>query len=286
VIGGDHARAGHFPPEYTGHYFFADAVTNEIFRMELNASNEPVLVERFASGTASGPVDLQFGPDGKLYYAAFYGSTVRRIVYAGGGNRQPVAAASVFPDSGPAPLAVTLDALESFDPEGGELSYLWDLGDGEEQSGLVVQKTYPAGAYSAQLTVTDNGRVSSTVRDLRIVSGNSRPEATITEPAQGLLYDEGQTVSFRGSGIDPEEGTIPCEGFTWRVVFHHLGHSHPFLGPLQGTCSGSFVIESHGESSTYYEVHLSVTDRGMPLGEGASLRGERSVEIYPRSSPR
>jgi hypothetical protein len=283
VIGGDHAPALGFPPEYAGNYFFADAVTNEIFRMELDSSNRPLSVERFASDTASGPVDLRFGPDGKLYYAAFYGSSIRRVAYAGGGNRQPVAIASATPDSGPAPLSVTLDGSSSYDPEGDGLSFLWDLGGGETRTGAIVEKVYAAGVYAATLSVTDGGRATSNAREISIVSGNSRPEAAITEPAPGLLYGEGETIRFRGTGIDPEEGAIPCQGFTWRVNFHHLGHTHPFLGPLQGTCGGTFVVETHGESETFFEVQLTVTDRGAPLGKGAELRSERSVAIHPRS---
>ena len=75
--------------------------------MVLDESNQPVSVERFASGTLSGPVDIQFGPDGALYYLAFRERGLLRISYVGGSNRQPVARASVEPDNGEAPLEVT-----------------------------------------------------------------------------------------------------------------------------------------------------------------------------------
>ena len=67
IIAGEHVSGGNFPPEYTGDYFFGDAVTNEIFRMVLDESNQPSSVSVFASDTRIAPVDIRFGPDGALY---------------------------------------------------------------------------------------------------------------------------------------------------------------------------------------------------------------------------
>ena len=66
------------------------------------------------------------------------------------------------------------------------------------------------------------------------------------------------------------------------MTFHHLGHTHPFLGPLQGACEGSFVINSHGQEQTFYEIQLTVEDDGTPLGEAGTLIGTTSIEIFPR----
>jgi glucose/arabinose dehydrogenase len=283
VIGGDHARAGNFPEEFEGNYFFGDAITREIFRMRLDELNQLVSVGVFASDLAEGPVDIQFGPDGALYYLEFIGGIVGRVSYVGGANRQPVARATLSPDSGTAPLEVILDASASSDPDGEALRYFWDLGDGTGSDQPVVRKTYAAGAYLASLTVTDPRGASSTRNDLRIVSGNSRPAALIQEPRSGRQYVEGEPIAFTGQGIDPEEGIVPCERLAWRVIFHHLGHVHPFFS-LQGSCSGTFVINSHGEQETFYEVVLTVEDSGRPLGAPATLTGTASLAIHPRRS--
>ncbi len=284
IIGGDHAPAGNFPPTYKGNYFFGDVATRELFRMVLDESNQPVSVERFASGTLSGPVDIQFGPDGALYYLAFRERGLLRISYVGGSNRQPVARASVEPDNGEAPLEVTLDGSASFDPDGRSLTYLWDLGDGQRSNQAVVRKRYPAGTYFARLTVTDAQGGSSHVQDVRIVSGNTRPSAIIQEPLPNRQYSVGEFINFEGQGIDPEEGVIPCERITWTIIFHHLGHTHPFLGPLQGICEGGFEADPHGEEQTFYEIRLTVEDIGEPLGSTGVLTGTQSVEIFPRAS--
>jgi glucose/arabinose dehydrogenase len=282
IIAGGHATALSFPSEFEGDYFIADQVTREIFRIRLDESNQLISAEVFASDLGGGPVEMKFGPDGALYYAAHNESRLFRISYAGGANRQPVANASVSQDSGPAPLRVTFDASGSFDPDDDPLSFRWDFGDGTSSSQAVVDKDYGPGVYSASLLVTDAKGGTSRVDRIRIVSGNERPEAVIQEPKPDRHYYEGEVIVFSGIGIDPEEGATPCESMNWSVIFHHLGHTHPFLGPLEGVCGSRFVVTSHGEESTFFEIRLTVKDEGRPLSPDAALTGVQSLEIYPK----
>ena len=282
IIGGDHAPAGNFPATYQGNYFFGDVATNELFRMVLDERNQVRLVERFGSGTPEGPADIQFGPDGALYYLAFRAKRLLRISFVGGSNRQPVAIASVTPDNGEAPLDVTLDGSASFDPDGSPLSYSWELGDGQRSQQAVVRRRYPAGTYVATLNVTDPQGGSAEVRDLRIVSGNTRPSPIIQEPSPNRRYSVGELITFAGLAVDPEEGVMPCERLTWTIIFHHRGHTHPYLSPRRGTCEGDFVANPHGEEETFFEVQLTVEDTGAPLGSSGILIGMQSVEIFPR----
>jgi glucose/arabinose dehydrogenase len=284
VIGGDHAGPGDFAPEFEGDYFFADWGTNRIFRMTLDASNNPTSTEVWGTDVTS-PVDVQFGPDGSLYYVA-QASGIRKISYVAGANRQPVARATVSPDSGPAPLTTTLDGSSSSDPDQDPLTYAWELGDGNQSTNAVVSHDYPAGVYAARLTVHDGQGGTSSAPAIRIVSGNNRPTATITSPADESHYDAGQSISYSGTGVDSEEGTLSCAGFTWKVTLHHETHVHPFLGPIQGNCSGSFVTAERGETSadTHYEVVLTVQDGGSPLGSSATLSGSHSIELRPNTS--
>jgi len=78
ITGGDHAKPGDLAPEYEGNYFFGDWGTGDLFRMELDGANRPVLTELWGRELVS-PVDIQFGPDGALYYVAFVRGELRRI---------------------------------------------------------------------------------------------------------------------------------------------------------------------------------------------------------------
>ncbi len=78
VTGGAFAPANFGP--YGGQYFFGDYASGNIYRVPLNGARDgfaarPVL---FSSG-GDGPLDIQFGADGGLYYVAFSGGSVRRV---------------------------------------------------------------------------------------------------------------------------------------------------------------------------------------------------------------
>jgi glucose/arabinose dehydrogenase len=284
VIGGDHAPAA-FAPGFEGDYFFGDFGQDKLFRMRLDGSNQPLSVELWATDVP-GPVDIRFGPDGALWVLTYDSSQLRRITSVGGTNRQPVVVASVSPDNGLAPLAVTLNSSASFDPDGDALTRLWDLGDGGSSTDPIALHSYAAGVFNARVTLDDQHGGIVVSPPMRIVAGNRRPTASIVTPPSGAHFNAGQSISFSGTATDPEEGTIPCSRFSWSVLFHHLDHAHPFLGPLEGICSGGFVTALRGETApeVFYEVRLQARDTGMPIGAAAQLIGSASGVIAPNLS--
>jgi kumamolisin len=81
----------------------------------------------------------------------------------------PVAAFTVTPASGSAPVTVTCDASAS---TGGNLTYAWNFGDHASGYGPVINHTYTQpGTYGITLTVTNSLGTSHT-RNLVVVSGN------------------------------------------------------------------------------------------------------------------
>jgi len=77
-------------------------------------------------------------------------------------NLAPVAAVSADVYSGKAPLTVTFDATASSDPEGGELSYTWDIDGGPVATGTGLLHVFDqAGTYWITLTVTDDQGLSA-----------------------------------------------------------------------------------------------------------------------------
>ncbi len=74
-------------------------------------------------------------------------------------NQSPVAKIAVSSTQGPAPFTVRFDASDSRDPEGGNLAYAWDFGDGSDQAiGAVVEHTYTKPRdYNVVLVVSDSG---------------------------------------------------------------------------------------------------------------------------------
>jgi len=75
---------GAYPLEYNGALFFADYSRNCIWAMLPGASGLPDPANRRTFvAPAAGPVDLEVGPGGDLFYVDFNAGTVHRIVFDG-----------------------------------------------------------------------------------------------------------------------------------------------------------------------------------------------------------
>ena len=256
IAGGAFYHATQFPTEYQGNYFFGDYVQSTIKR--LTAGNQ---IADFLAD-ASTPVDIDVGPDGSLYYLSYQDGEVHKVQFQGGGegNGAPNAIASASPTSGAKPLAVNFDASASTDPDDDSLSYSWDFGDGTSGSGVTATHTYSsAGPFVTTLTVSDanGGQDSDTVS----IAVGSPPTGAIDTPAGGTKYSAGNVISFSGSGIDLDDGTLPASAFHWEVLLHHNTHTHPFE-MFDGTKSGSCRIpqQSETEHDVFYRIYLTVTD--------------------------
>jgi len=283
ITGGDHMVAGNFPSQYEGNYFYGDYALGKIWRMTLDADNLPVTNEEFATD-AAGPVHIRVGPDGALYYAAILDSSIYRIAYVGGINQQPNAVAEATPASGLSPLSVQFDGTGSSDPDQGTVTYSWNFADGSPLSTAPSpQHTYAnSGVFNAILTVEDP-QLATDTSTVRIVAGNQSPIVSIASPIDGSNFNAGDIISFSGSSADPEEGSVPTSRLSWTVLFHHDIHTHPFLGPTPGVSSGTFQTLDSGEldPDVWYEVRLTASDTGSPLGAIGALSSTQSINIYP-----
>lgn len=98
-------------------------------------------------------------------------------------NAAPEVTVAADPVSGAVPLDVTLSA-EAADPDGDELAYLWDFGDGTISSDNPASHLYrEAGTYTASVTVSDRK------------GGKARAEVLVTADGGG---SGGEGVPFYG----------------------------------------------------------------------------------------
>jgi PKD repeat protein len=79
-------------------------------------------------------------------------------------NQPPVAIATADVNSGVVPLTVCFDGTQSYDPEGGPLTYFWDLGDGPgfAETPTVCHTYQSTGQYTVGFTVMDERNASDT----------------------------------------------------------------------------------------------------------------------------
>jgi len=271
-------QGGPYPPLYDGALFFTDYTRQCLWAMPLGVGGVPDPAQRDKILTLANPVQLTTGPGGDLFYVDLLGGKIWRVSFLGA-NRPPVAALSASPTSGSVPLTVNFNASASSDPDMDPLTYAWDLdGDGafDDGSGATQMFTYMTrGTRLVTVQVSDDHGATDTASKLINVD-NEPPVATITSPAPTLKWSVGQTISFAGTGTDPDSGTLPASAFTWDVILHHCTtacHEHP-LSTFSGVKSGSFAAPDH-EYPSFLEIRLTVDD-----GDGAT--DTASVEIDPK----
>src|SRR5207244_2346100 len=115
------------------------------------------------------------------------------------------------PTSGDPPLSVQFTGSSSTDPDNDTLSYDWDFGDGSAHSTVAdpAHSYSTDGTYTARLRLDDHhGHISSNTVTIQ-VGDNTPPTATITGPADGSTYRDGQYIQLHGSASDPQDGALP-----------------------------------------------------------------------------
>jgi glucose/arabinose dehydrogenase/PKD repeat protein len=269
ISGAEIYDGGTFPAQYNGALFWADYSRNCIWVMFPggNGAPDPATRQPFVTD-AVGPVDLQVGPGGSLYYADINTGTIRRI-RALVTNNAPNAVAGATPTSGPVPLEVDFDGTDSSDPEGAALTFAWDLdGDGAFDDSTSAQPTFTytaSGTYTVRLRVTDPSGLTDT--DQLTITAGSPPTPTIETPAAGTTWKTGDVISFTGSATRAQGGSVPASGLTWALVLQHCSalvpsscHDHT-VQSFNGA-SGSFTAPSH-DYPAYLELKLTATDGGL-----------------------
>jgi PKD repeat protein len=117
-------------------------------------------------------------------------------------NLPPTAVIVASSDHGIAPLTVQLDGTASTDPEGGPLSYYWNLSTGEVFGTPTVTKEFTAnGVYRVTLVVTDNrGQSAGTTTMIEVTTPNATP--TLLPTATPQAGSAPLPVSFRANAYD------------------------------------------------------------------------------------
>jgi PKD repeat protein len=137
------------------------------------------------------------------------------------GNQPPTATISAPANNASVTqgVAVTFTGAGS-DPQNGALtgaSLTWTSSiNGQIGTGVSFSTTtLSAGTHVITLTATDaQGATDTDTRSITIVA-NQPPVATIATPANNALFSGSSSVSFNGTGSDPENGTLNGASLVW-----------------------------------------------------------------------
>lgn len=266
-----------FPAAYTGKYFYVDYCAAWIRLLD------PATQTATTFATLDGGefvVDLDVNAQGELLYLQRgNGGQVRRIRYTA--SQAPAISqhpASVTVPAG-TPATFTVAATGS-----GTLTYQWQrngnpIANANSPSYTLSSPSLGDSGARFRCVVTSGfGAATSNEATLTVVT-NQPPVAAITLPTVNTTYRAGTTISYAGTGTDPETGALPGSAFTWTVDFHHDTHTHPHVLPTSGSTSGTFFIPTVGETeaNVWFRVYLTVTD---PLGQTHTV----FRDIYPQIS--
>ncbi len=264
-----------YPAQYQGALFVADYARNCIVVLPDRGDGVPQSTAIPFSSTVENPVMLTKNPDGDLVYVAFTSGEIHRFRY-----QPPVASFTATPSAGTAPLLVSFNGSASTAPAG-VASYDWDFGDGSAHgSGVTAQHTYPAGTWTASLTITDsNGATATTTR--MVSASNSAPVVTIDQPTCTTdCWKVNDVISMVAHATDPEDGTMPASAFEWHVALWHCHtpsdcHEHELIDVFD-VRSTSIVAPDH-DAGSFLRVTVKVTDSG-------NRSTTKSIDVAPRES--
>ncbi len=272
--------ASNYPAEFEDALFFSDYSRKCMWVMfpDVDGNPDPASTEAFANTVATGPVDLQIGPDGNLYYVDFNGGRIMRVKY--GLN----AVASATPTSGTAPLLVDFNGSATTPAQAGDdLVYAWDLdGDGEYDDSSEVSPSHTfttPGTFTARLRVTDERDAVDFSDPIQISAGNTAPTAVIDTPLSSLAWKVNDAITFGGHGDDAQEEDqkVPEENLEWVVRIQHCPsdcHPHTYQ-TFSGMAGGSFPAPDH-EYPAHLEIELTATD-------SQGLAHTTTVSIHPET---
>lgn len=174
-------------------------------------------------------------------------------------NKPPTASFTYTP-SGTAPLAVSLDATPSSDPDGSIVSYAWSSSDGQSASGKNASLTITqAGIYTIILTITDDkGATASISASVTVTAAAATANKTPLPMFTASLASVPLTVSLDASASNDTDGSIVS--YAWKS------------SDGQST-SGKNATLTFANAGTY-TVTLTVTD-----DKGASASAEAFVTV-------
>ena len=200
-------------------------------------------------------------------------------------NDPPVAKAgpdqTVTDTDGNGTEAVTLDGLQSFDPDGTIVSYQWNFGDGATSTGAVVSHAYAVGTWTAKLTVTDNGGL--THQDTAVITVNTASsvievfsDSFEVSEWNGLWTEDSQNDWFR-STQRATNGNFSAEVDGLASDASLISQSIGLSGKTNATITFSWYIESGLDAGEYLAFDVS-GNGGSSWTEKARLKGDVDPE--------
>jgi len=216
---------------------------------------------------SGGPFSANFGEVACVTHPASIKNSSKRTAYMLSHTCNGVAArVSADPLSGPMPLAVQFDGLQS---TGTGLTYAWTFGDGSTSTAQKPQHTYSAaGSYKVKLIVSGAGNQSSDSTVITVIDPSKEPtEISCGKTATASSAESGVVGAFpAANAVDCNMGTRWASNTTdneWMYV--DLGTPQTFdrvILQWETAYASSYKLQTSGDAQTWADIYSTTTGNG------------------------
>ena len=206
------------PEYYDGKLFIYDWIRSWIKVVSMFPNGDFNKIEPFAPEIKiEGAIDMEVGPDGRVYileYGRGYfsqneGSGLSVITYTKGNRPPAILEFELERTSGEIPFSL-IGRVNAKDPEKDEITYLWDLGNGETKKTKIpnIEYTYEnAGEYKVSVSAVDSQNASISSTSISITVGNTRPEVQIDILSNSSFHLPDHPIEYSVTVVD-DYGTV------------------------------------------------------------------------------
>ena len=267
-----------YPEYYDGKFFAYEWMRGWIMAVSFDENGDYESMEPFLPSMEwANLIDIVMSDEGDMYTLE-YGkgwftqnkdATLSRLKF-NKGNRAPVARFNSDKTAGAAPLVANFDASVSDDPDGDDLSYIWDFGDGTTAEGRTPSHTFEeAGVYTVTMKVVDKDEVESE-NQLKVYVGNEPPAVKwaikgsnemFYWPSVPLNYEVGvtdQEDGALGSGIESDDVSVTIDFLEQGHDVVEIAMGHQALSELNSGHPGLQQISASDCASCHKEYGISV----------------------------
>ncbi len=103
------------------------------------------------------------------------------------------------------------------------------------------------------------------------------PLPVINQPADGIMYWPGTTISFAGRAMDFADIPLAPSNLTWRVEYAVDNRTNVVLGPISGVAGSSFSIPTNVTVGTYRVV--------LAAKDVSNRQAVASTTLFPANPP-
>lgn len=197
-----------YPDYYNGKLIIYEWIRGWVKAVSMSPNGDYLSMEPFLSEISlAAPIDMELGPDGKLYILE-YGkgwfsknpdAGIVRIDYLNSNRPPQIRQLVIEKPSGLLPYKLVA-SVEAVDPDGDALTYIWNLGKGirKTTSTAVLNHTFnKVGEYPISVKVIDKDGASSVSNITPVFAGNEHPKVDIQLSGNKSFYFPSKPVNYK-----------------------------------------------------------------------------------------